>query len=599
MQKIKLLVFLCILFSITLYSQNAEIERLKLAQSYEKGGSFIDAARMYLELYNINSGNEEYFNGYIRANKSLNKFSELIPFLENHIQKYPKAETWVILGEMQWRSGKNIEANNSWAKAIELENGNPEIYNQVALSQIAVRQYEKSANTYKEARKKLGQKDIFADQLSQLYIMLGDFKSAIDEIFLLFDSTANLSLVQGRISALKTNNDAAKYLDEFLKSRSNTGKTQYMQVYAWYLTTTGKLSEAFNIYKEIDQTLKLNGQEVYNFAVSSMKDGNYDIAISAYKYIIDFGKGNPFITGALFGLARTLELKSISNDTLEQKTAEEIISRYRTIIKDYSGTQYSEDARFRIANLYAYQLHDFSLAIKETKELIKETRNARTFATSTNFLANMFLMGDNLDSAGYYFKLVIQKNKRNYPEETIKSKYGLALIEYFSSNLDSALVHFTELSQASNSDIANDALEKITILEPNKELVKALNLYSNAELKLLQRKYDDACGLFLESAKSAEGSELSEKAMISAAKLDIKLKRPSNAIQILQKLLDSNPETIYGDYILFNIGIINKDNGNNEASLKYFNDLLQKYPRSIYSEQTRENIRTLRSKFKM
>jgi len=586
------------LFPLMIFSQNAENEKLKLAQSYEKGGSFQDAARLYLDLYELHPNNDDYFLGYIRANKALNKYSDLIPFLEKHLETNQSVANYTLLGEMQWRAGKTVEANVSWEKALELAPNIMDTYQEIGNSLIVLRQFEKAINIFLKGRKVLKSDNLYADALSQLYISIGDFKNGINEVFNQFEISKNLAMVQGRITALKQkqNLEAAKYIEQVLRKRAVSGNIAYLQILAWYLRTIDNFEEAFAFYKQIDEELKTQGQEVYNFAVSSMQDGHYDIAIKAYNYVVDKGKSSPFSIKALFGLARSLEYKIEKDPKINSILIDDIIKRYRNIIKENPNTQYVDDCKLRIANLQLNQLNDNEAAITVLNDLLETTKNPKIASSASNLLADIYIITDRLDDADKIYKQVVTKYKKSVPEEYYDALFGIAEIEYYKGDADSALTHFTDLSMFSKTNVANDALEKVTIIEPNKGMVKALNLFAKAELKDRQKKSDEASKLFFEASQAADGTELAEMALMKAAKIENQLNRRANERVYLQKILDSNPETIYGDYSLYHIGKSYFEENNYELALTKFNELLSKFPRSIHSDDTRDKIRIIRAK---
>jgi tetratricopeptide (TPR) repeat protein len=162
--------------------------------------------------------------------------------------------------------------------------------------------------------------------------------------------------------------------------------------------------------------------------------------------------------------------------------------------------------------------------------------------------------------------------------------------------MDSAIALFTEITIKTSSDNANDALDRISNIEQFKKYNKAFDLFVKAELKNEQRKYPEAVQLYIESADAGANTELSEKAFIIASELEAKMNHTDKARELLLKILAQNPETYNGDYILYNLGQFYNIEGNKTEALNKFNELLAKYPRSIYLNQARELIRQIRPK---
>jgi tetratricopeptide (TPR) repeat protein len=288
----KLIVFLVfsLFVSNIALSQNADEEKFKLAESYEKNGDFKSAARMYSDLFNEQPGNDAYFQGLVRSYKAMNQFSDLWPIIEKRLSVKKNPDSYAIYGEILWRTGKTSEANKAWENAISLAPRSPDTYLDVANSQISLRLFDKSVSTLEKGRSELNSSTVFSDQLSQLYIATGNFAKGTNEVLNLFEQTNNLGIAQGRLSALLSNPDAASYVNSIIKSRADGDNINYKKLYAWFLRSTKKYEEAFEVYKKIDAMQASNGMEVLNFANSSSSDGQTDIALKAYEYIIDMGR---------------------------------------------------------------------------------------------------------------------------------------------------------------------------------------------------------------------------------------------------------------------------------------------------------------------
>lgn len=591
-----ILLIVLIAFFITENASSQRLsEKMKLAQSFEKGGDLKNAERLYRELYETNPSSDDYFNGIVRCNKQLNQFQEIIPLVENHVKHHTSTTNLALLGELYWRTGKPTEANKEWEKALEINPMDDKSYEEVALTQANLRLWPKAIATYQTGRNNLKNNQIFSNQLSQLYSVTGDFKNGIIEVLNLYAATKNIQYVQGRIAALNQNKEAELYILQILEDKSSSGEIDYLRLLTWYLTTIGKFDEAFVKTKTIDAAIRARGNEVYNFATTLQRDGKYEIAIKAYEYVIDMGKESQFTVNALYGLTRSLELSQIENNARTDEAIESIVSRYRKIIKDYPQSTLAEDSRMRIATLF-YERQNYKKALDELSLIINSKNYSRVIASANNLTARIYLETDDLNLASKYYLNVVQYYKNLNEEEYINALYGLANIEYYKSNTDSAIALFTDITLKTNSDNANDALERISNIEQFKKYNKAFELFIKGELRNEQKKYQEAVDFYNEAADAAINTELSEKALITASELEAKMKHTVKAREFLQKILNQNPDTYNGDYILYNIAQYYNTEGNKTEAMNKFNELLAKYPRSIYLNQARDIIRRIRPK---
>jgi len=588
-------VLLLLLCSFSSVFANSDTEKFKLAESYEKSGDLKNASRLYFELYIFNKHNENYFDAVVRTYKAQNLYSELLPIVEDNLKLRQFSNVYALYGEILWKLGKSNEANKAWQEALELNPENDKAYTDVANTQITCRLYEKAIATLLKARNTLRLKTMFADELSQLYTMMGNYKDATSEILSQFESTRNTGVAQGRFNALFSIPEAKNYIYSQLSDRAGSSNDpEYKRLYAWYLRLLGKHEEAFTIYQKIDDMLKTRGMEVLNFATSSQKDGNYDIALKAYEYIIDKGKSGPYIMNALFGFARTLESKIQSDSGISKETVIGVINRYRLVVKDFYQTPTADDALFRIASLYVEQLDDNQSATKALNELLTKSPGKPIAASALLLLGDISFRSDNPKAAEDYYKKVIGGYKFLSPNEYVITQYRLAELEYFSGDIDSAQVHFGLISVNSRADIANDALEKVVLIEENKSLTSAMQTYAIGEKLEKLKRFDEALAKYTETVNSAEGSDLAERSFIKIARINANLNRFPNSRIAIDSLLSKYPKTIYADYAVFIKANSYMSEKNKEVALKEFTDFLAIYPRSIYLDEVREKIRILR-----
>jgi tetratricopeptide (TPR) repeat protein len=526
--------------------------------------------------------------------KGQDKYSALIPFVEKHIANSPTSANYILLGELYWRDGQPEKADKAWEDAISTGKNSQDTYANLAITQISLRLFQKAIDTYKAARDNLDAPDIFANRLSQLYSINGDYKNGTREVLKLFSQTQNIALAEGRIAALNVNPEAEKYIYAILKEKAESDDINYKRLFAWYLTSLGKNEEALELYKQIDNKINSRGREVYNFALNAANDGNYDIALLGLQWVIAKGKNSPFTVSALFKLAKTTEMKFDQAGKLDEKTAESIIKEYRSVIKEYPQTSTAQECKYNIALLYK-RIGKLDKALVELSELINTNRYSTQRVSAVLLQGNIYFMKDETEKAILSYKEIVELYKR-FDKIYDQALYSLAEIEYFNGNFDSATVHFTDLILHSESDVANDALEKVSLIEANKNMNKALALYAKAEKAEKQAKYDIAEDLFLEAAKAAKPENLFELSLIKAADLEYNAGNKENAKSYFEKILKEKPDGIHNDYCMFRIGEIYFTENRYDEAVEQFTNLLKEHPKSIYNEKARDYIRKIRNR---
>lgn len=589
-------IFVFLLTYVLANAQSADPSMYRLAESFEQSGDFEKASAIYKDLWTRNPANTDYFQGLVRTYKGLNRYSDLMPVIQKYVSLRKTPESLSLLAEMLWRTGDNKGANETWAAAIDIDPKSTQTWQAVAESQLTLQLFEKAIETLEEGRNQIKNYSIFGDLLSQLYIAKGDYEKGTREVLNAFTQSYNISQTQGRLAAIMTSDQAIKHigsrLADFSKSYSNN--VAFLQLYAWYFRSIGNQQKAFDIFKEIDKMSYANGRELIRFAYDSQRDGKIDIALIAFEYVIDHFDNKSQKLNALYGYIRTLEEKIFLDGKLDNNLVKNIIDRYKSVIDEFPNTATAADCYYRIAVLYNEKIHDNSKAKQFLDIMLKDYANQAVAADASILLGKIYMAENNFEDAKRIFTRVLATYGRNMPHQLHSALYNLALMEFFSGEIDSAAEHFTQLSNFSSSDVANDALEKSILINVNKNDNDAIIIFGKAEMKNFQNDVEQAESLYRAVIESAPESDLAERAYIEIAELAAIKKNYSTAITELDKFIEKYPQTIYADKSLMLQGDNFLELKEYENAIKKYKQVLTDYPSSIYLSEARNKIRLLR-----
>ncbi len=601
--KMKNIVFLFILLYIipvTIFSQGATDERFRLAESYEKSGDYNNSSRIYEELFNQNPKVDRYFQGLVRSFKAQNRFSELLPYINKRLEISKSIELYSLKAEILWRLGNTDDANRMWNATLELGQNSIEAYTYVIQSQISLRLFDKAISTIEEARSSLKDNSLLADELSQLYIATGNFSKGAKEILNYFEKTNNLPQTQGRLQALMSNDSSVSLISDLLKKKNSSGTSlNYLKLYAWFLRAIDDFNTAFDVYKSIDVQQKSNGRDVLRFAEDSRADEQFEVALKAFSYIIDLGKKNPYRQNALYGYTRTLEAKLRNSKDISNEFLNDIIKQYRGIAEDYSNSNIGFDSRYRMALIYFEYLKNPDEAIKELNLIVNNLAGGQTTASANILLGQIYVSQNKLANAKQIFQNVINTYSKNFQQEVEFAEYELGQVYLFEGNIDSAKSHYGNATLNLKSAISNDALQKIILLENNKDYEKELILFGKAEFFEKQFNFEEAENIYKQLVNTQNEGSLAE---ISLMRLSAIEQIRSNHIQsraYYLQLIEKFPESIYIDFAMLSLANSFYSENNNDDALKYYTEILTNFPRSIYLNEAREKIRKIRSGLKM
>jgi TolA-binding protein len=349
--------------------------------------------------------------------------------------------------------------------------------------------------------------------------------------------------------------------------------------------------------------LNAQGRELLMFAEKARQERYYDAALKGYGLVIDKGRLNPNALSAFYGYARTMESRledaKTTGSTFSDEELNGIIARYRAVVADYPGTPYAAESQYRIARMMLDNLKKPDAAEQEFIRLVQLYRTFPIAARGAVDLGQLYVQQNRMDKAAETFRTTLQTFAR-MRAECDEAEFRLAELEYFSGNLDSADRRFAKLAANTNADIANDALERLALLEYKRtpEGENAVKKFAGAELSEKQNKFDEAVSGYAALASSikpnAAHAVIGEQALLRAGSIELRRKRYEAAQKLFSQLLEQFPEGTLGDFAM----MYNADNlaqqGRKDEAIQMYTQALAKFPRSTLLQQIRLKIRKLR-----
>lgn len=594
----KILFYVIILFTASAgaFSQGDLDQKYKLGESYEKSGDLNNAARIYEELSDQAPLDEKYFEAYARTMKLQNKFAELLPKVEGRYKARRTLSNSVLYGELLWRTGKADEAGKAWNEVIKYYGKSDEAYVSLAQTQIALRLYDKAIETYKAAYKEFGELEGITNELLRLYVATGNYKEGLAATLKALNQDDNLSLAQGRLYSFMINDEATKYFYNYFRNEFDKNKDNpyFLEMYSWFMRSVSKFDDALNAVVMLDALRQERGRAILAFADVARKDGDYDPALKAYSRILDMGRDQPYAASAMYGYARTMEDMLRSGVEVTAKQAEQIMEYYRKIISSYPKSSQDAEARLRIAYLLKDHYKKPKEAKNELEDLVKNFPNTYSATAAQLILAELDMSDGDLAGAQNIYGQIKRNVRTASPADRDLAAYRLGEILYFQGAIDSAKTIFTELSQNSNSDAANDALNKMLLIESNQNFVAAMKSFAAAEYALVRKDTASAIDKLNETVKYNPDEELLELAKVKLGGIKIGNGEYAAGREILQGVLRDNEDSIYGDLIYFMLANSYLKEGNKSEALNTFVQALNKYPKSIYTQEIRRLIKEIR-----
>lgn len=588
----KIILFLILINFSVVFSQDPKYD---FAKSYLENGQYEDAARLFKELYDSNPNKVEYFYGLVDSYRNLGKNAELIPLIDKQLKKQYHFVLDVLLGEMYYKTGERENALKHWRKVVEKDKENIQTYAAVSEALTSAREFKEAISILKIAKDKFNHPEV-NDRLIKLYITDGNYKDGSALVIENLQKNKDLVKSQGHLYAFMSSNESTKYLKDYLLNLSdkNPNDIYIQELIAWFFRTTNDLASAMKIYVRLDDLKNVGGRDILNFAELSRKDGHFKEALAAYEILIDDVKYNRYKRNAVYGYALTLESKLNENIEVSPRQANEIINRYQEIIKLNATSNEAADAMFRIAMIKKNWLKDYKSSNKELEAIIEKfTRSPIAADAGLRLGLNYLEMGE-LNSAIQKLQDVNNYYIVNNPNLRSEVKYYLAKTTYFAGNIDSAAILFNSLKNDEKDDIANDALEKLMLINENEENPLSIKEYAAVEYLVFKDKKTDAIKELKNIIKRYPESKLAQRSTIKMATIYMELKDYNEVIPILEDFRFKFATSIFTDECLILLADAYYKSGNTEKAIEKLTEFLVDYNKSIHVQEVRDKIRRYR-----
>jgi len=581
-----------------------------LGKSYEQAGDLQKAKSIYEEIYKVQPQNHQFFQAlndvYIRLkeyDKSISLLKERIKISPNDISLYGQ------LGISYFLSGDEIKAFSSWDEALSTLPKNESYYRVISNYALNVRAFEKAIGYLQRGKKISADPKFLAFDLANLYSITMRYDEAAEEYCSILDADPQqVYNIEGRISSFLDKPDALKsFINAFEKKNPGRNLT-YAHLLSNLYLENNQYSEAFELTKIIDEKQNRQGGELFNFAQKAYNRGNFEFALAAYNFISKSYPSSPLASNVKLGYARTMESvlqkKYIEvNDTwkpifiplpVDRKAYEELIGIYNEVVKLYQHSESAIESYYRIGSIYFQKLDDSKTAEEYLTRIIKDFPLSQFYSAASEQLGKMYTMRGEIDKAGEMYRSVINSGRASQVQKNSVS-LNLANLYFFKGEFEEAKNTLQPILSDLRDNAANDALELTFILNYSFGDSLTLHQVAQAELLVLQKKYSEALRIFIETSGKKEAFVIKNYSDFRIAEIETALGNYEKAIEILIEI-EKQELNITADRALFFAGQIY------ESGLKKFDmavityeNLLAKYPNSLYLDEAREKIIRLKN----
>ncbi len=354
---------------------------------------------------------------------------------------------------------------------------------------------------------------------------------------------------------------------------------------------------AYTQSRALDKRLKEDGRRLYELAKICLSNERYDVASKCFQYVIDKGVSSGYYDAACIDIINC-EYQSVT--TKSNPSNEELISlenRFKEALNKYKGTHLSTFLITNLANLEAYFLNKPDAAVEYIETLLANPGlDPQTRAQFKIQLGDILILKNLIWDASLLYSQV----EKDFKLEPIgqEAKFRNAKLSYYAADFKWAKSQCDVLKGSTTKLIANDALDLSLIITDAIGIdtnAAPLARFAAADLLLQQHKYNEAVAEMDSINKIFPEHTLGDDILYKKAEVFIKLGKYSDAERMYLDILKFYSDELYGDDAQFKLAELYEKKLNDiEKAKAAYQEVLTKYPGSIYVVEARKRYRILR-----
>lgn len=601
--RFKILFLLFSLIASFAFSQNGQSSDEQMAQQYFASKEY-DKAVVYYEKMYEKRPNDFIYTNYLKCLTELKEFKKAEKLIKKQLKQFPFRNDYLVdLGALYRASGDEKKGTQQYEEAInELPQDRTQVF-QLANAFIDIQLWDYALKTYLKGRKYFGQEYSFNIEIAQVYYAKGDIVAMANEYLDVLERGENyLQQVQSGLqinygpSADENRNAIIK--GELLKRvQKSSDKTIFSELLIWMQLQEKDFEGAFLQVKALDKRKKEEGVRMMSLAQIASSNEQYDVAEKACQYVIQLGKQNYYYRDAQIKLLDVAYQKVLSKNNFQIAEIVQLEKKFFSTL-DELGKSYSTISLMKqLAHLQAFYLNKPQDAKNVLGEAIALPQaNELAVAECKLDMADILLMEGNIWDASLMYSQV----EKSFKHEPIgqEAKFRNAKLCYYNGEFAWAKAQLDVLKAATSKLIANDALDLSLLITDNTTIdtnTTPLLMYAHADLFAFQNKTERALELLDSINILFPNHELEDDVLWKKSQIMLKNQRFEETAKNLEKIISTFSEGILGDDAMFKLAELNEEKFNNvEKAKELYQEVLVKYPSSIYSVEARKRFRKLR-----
>jgi len=574
----------------------------QLAAQYFKNGEF-DKAELYYDRLYKRYHDEFFFQYYIDCLLKLKEYEKAEKTVEKRIKKEGEPFLYVQLGRIYKDSEQTKKAEQAFSDAVQQLPGTQRQIEALANAFMGIGEMDMAVKTYERGRKMLNGLYNYRFELAAVYGRMGKFDLQLEEYFnALQEDETLINKVKTDLEDAMTADATGKkkeFFEEVLIGRiqNQPNRDIFPELLIWHFEQQKQFRQAFAQAKAIDKRNKEDGSRVVQLAHIARTNGDYDLAMEAFQYVIKKGRDNYYYFSCKKDLVNTLYEKAVSGGDYTEQELAELETTFLTTLEELGRNGNVARMMMNLAELYTFYMHQTNKGIDLLYDVLELPGIDRIDLASAKIqLADALLfVGEVWETTLLYS----QAEKMLKTDELGRmAKLKNAKLAYYTGQFEWAQAQLNVLKAATSDFIANDALYLAMLITDNSYLdttYAALRMFARADLLMYQNKLDSAKMSLDSIEKFHPGHSLQDDIFFKRAQMAEKEKNLELAIEHYHRVWKEYPQDLLADDAVYRMAQLYETRLNDPTkAMEYYQELLLNYAGSLYTIEARKRYRTLR-----
>jgi TolA-binding protein len=577
----------------------APVSGATLAKDYTRRGEYEKAAFLFGQLKADEQTSPEVLPSYLAALQAQKRYKDAEKLLKRAIKQHPEEGSYgVSLGALYTASGDAAAADKQYQKVISQLT--PAQVGGVA-TEFGRRELPTWAErTYLRGRELAKSNSEYAPQLIQLYTQSQQQDKLLAETLRLVQQDEQQlpfvrNMLQNALHEEKDFDTLEKLLLTAVQEHPEQGA--YSELLLWLQVQRHDFAGALVQARALDRRGSTKGSRVMQLGSIAERNKDYESAVAAYDYVVREYRQGPYYQLARQRLLQTREAQVRDTYPVDKTKVRALATEYESLLAELGRTPDTALVLRSLADLYAFQLDDKAKAMGLLQEVIAMPRaSADVVDEAKTTLGDLYL----LKGEPWEATLLYSQVEKAHPEAPLgyEAKLRNARLSYFAGDFKLAQSHLDILKEATTREIANDAMQLSLLIQENTvedTLGRGLKAYAAVEELVFQNKIAEAQTSLNALLRDYPGHALTDDALYLKAQLQRRTGDYQAASATLKLLTDNPKYDVLSDDALFLLARIQEEDVKDKPQAQaLYQQLITKYPGSIYVAEARKRFRRLR-----